>query len=52
MKTFYFKQQATVYYTVEAENEDEAFAKLEDIDPLTQEIYFEDAEIDLEELED
>ena len=48
MKTFYFKQKATVFYKVEAETEDEAFEKLEDIDPMTQDFYFEDAEIDEE----
>ena len=46
MQKFYFKQKATIYYTIEAKDENEAFAILEDIDPASGEIYYEDAELD------
>ena len=52
MKTFYFRQEAVINFTIDAKDEDEAFAMLEGIDPFADghEVEFEEAElVDVEE---
>lgn len=45
MKTYHFTTTITVYHSVEANNEDEAFDLIENIDPLNGELDYQEWEL-------
>ena len=46
VKTYVFRQEVTITITVEANNEETAYEMLEDIDPLTGDIDYQEPELE------
>jgi hypothetical protein len=45
-KTYTFRQEVTICITVQAENEESAYEMLEDIDPLTGDLEYQEPELE------